>query len=792
MTQTDWIDWSMEQIMPHAGELPMHQILGFEDADYNLTDLGKRAAELGRMQARYAKMLLTGEELGVTDDMIVGSVIMHREGFLLPQKGPCALSSERHSDVVHQIDVFWEALGRKLNDDELRANGIDPEIFADICSRVARRYSQVEGKIKPGTSRQRDSIVRAMISGLPDCLFRRVSDARHGRLWVSAFGDPAIRFKLVGSSIVSRDNPWIVALPVGNKDLLDMATAVEASLFAEVAAQVVTEREGLEPYYNTFSRTVVASSVMTIGRHVIESVETAALDHPEAGECFALWCAVQTCEPDGSKEKEVNAEPLTLSNVLARNWLRRGHAEALNTLADAQLFPEYPQCHRTVDDVTILEFYRDRLAGARCEDEIASLSDLLLPDFDRELLEKMRSCLPVPLRREAIFEELGLPNWVPPADEPIELCGKQLVIWHDLSGGATVQIQGDDAAYHELPDQGLVSSAGVRVEFVIVLGGHRRIESSDVPTLKGKLQGPMQTLALATARARKADQLLPISRGEDRCVVVPRMRWTSPGAVDPVTGKKFRFYSGFELVTEPAAEGDVLIQGKLFKPCWKRTKESAQESHEWVGRLAARDNEVILRRAKKNAGKKEAKTSARDLLPRLKALAARLKFADSRALSVEIEQLVAKKPSNQREELLPGWVQSAEVMLFNAERAWITDSGLYTWLWERLSAAIEAKSEDEQTGLMERLFALDHWVKLCAGEPNNSASCAAAKRHLDDMEDLLAEVFAGVQVEEKVAVKNFGVPLSRPPAAPTKKRSGNNSQQPAGTTGGGKNNSSRK
>lgn len=261
------------------------KLIGCLDQNDRITEIGKAVNAL-HVSAKYGRMVVEAEKLGVLDDVITIAAILETQG-ITERKGPwrrklCA--GENESDLLAQLAAFKLCEGKDR--EWMKENGVFIKSYFKVKEtrrHLAKQFD--ESKLK--SSGDRESIIRAICVGLVEHIFLNFE----GR-YVGATGRTR---KLTNFSVVSGVESWIVGLPFdidmegdGNVfAIVSMATAVDLAFLEETVPQAFRYVKGQRAHYNYKSGKVVSTTTLFFGNYQIGSKVVEDPNHPKAAEIIA-------------------------------------------------------------------------------------------------------------------------------------------------------------------------------------------------------------------------------------------------------------------------------------------------------------------------------------------------------------------------------------------------------------------------------------------------------------------------------------------------------------------------
>jgi len=270
--------------------------------DGEVTDLGRAVAKMP-VSPQNGRMVIEAEKLGVLDDVLsiaaileLGEVTARTKGFPRWRK---LCGDENESDVMAQLAVFKAA--RDMNPDEMREHDIHVSNYFKILETrklisESLRNQRRAGRVKFGSTGEREDIVKAVCAGMVDHLYERKPDSD-----VLSNGFSVDR-QIVFDSLVKSGN-WFVGIPHDQvqkstfgkpkvRHQLRMATRVNPVILAEVAPKLAKSENLTEPLFDEVrGNTYVVSRVFFRGRQVFEG--EVVVTTPDARKKRADWLALK-------------------------------------------------------------------------------------------------------------------------------------------------------------------------------------------------------------------------------------------------------------------------------------------------------------------------------------------------------------------------------------------------------------------------------------------------------------------------------------------------------------------
>jgi HrpA-like RNA helicase len=274
--------------------------LGCMNADGAVTSIGKLVNRLP-VSVKYARMLVEADRLGVVDDILTVAAIMEQGGITVPppsRNNPDRpdwrrmVPSENESDVMGQLAV-WE-LAEDMAKDKMREKGISLRTYFR-AKEVRKHLAQA---VKPyftfGSTGRREDILKAVCAGMVDHLYK-------GSWGSYRNGDDVERG--LGSASLVRGAEWLVGNPFDLQiktrrgdttlRLIELASKVNPMWLTEIAPQLVEQKTGLSPRYDTSKDSVVSTTQVYFNGQMVKEEVVADGHHPEAAAVFATWMAAQ-------------------------------------------------------------------------------------------------------------------------------------------------------------------------------------------------------------------------------------------------------------------------------------------------------------------------------------------------------------------------------------------------------------------------------------------------------------------------------------------------------------------
>lgn len=272
------------------------RVLGLMDENGVVTSLGCRVSRLP-ISVQFGRMIIEAEKLGVVDDVIIIAAILE-QGAITARKdehGQPAFylwgklcPGEHDSDILAQLAVYKaaEKMGRK----EMVEKGVFAKAFYHARQKRRHLAKALEGMIEEGSSGNRELIMKAIVAGMVDHLFRRSygfylngdgqqrqldhnSVVLGAELAVGVPFDLQIKTRYGGSRTLN---------------LLTMVTKVEPGWLSEIAPQLLKEHQegslwgGDTEVVTTFNGVVIGREYLP--KESADELETKPLLEPEIPE----------------------------------------------------------------------------------------------------------------------------------------------------------------------------------------------------------------------------------------------------------------------------------------------------------------------------------------------------------------------------------------------------------------------------------------------------------------------------------------------------------------------------
>ena len=445
--------------------------LGCMTADGSVTRIGKLVNRLP-VSVQYARMLVEADRLGVVDDVLTVAAIMEMGGITVPPPSRNRpdrpdwrrmVPDEHESDVMGQLSVWEQA--ENMTKDEMRERGISIRDYFR-AKEIRRHLAQAVKKFfRFGSTGRREDILKAVCAGMVDHLYQ----GRYGR-YIN--GENVERE--LGSASCVRSAEWLVGKPFDLQiktrrgmmtlKLIELASKVDPMWLTEIAPQLVEQKAGLNPRYDSEKDVVVSTTQTYFNGSMVKEEAVADGEHPEAATVFARWLSGRSELPSSLTETDAGRN---LDAVLCANAERQERARQMNIRTGEETFKAYSQ-----DEV--FERFVTALSGAQRIAEVQRSEALALPALDED---KVVSVL---------------------RDNPdtISVLGSELVVEYSDGYGRSranprVKLEGELAGenrWQGLPDEGVHLPGGRLVEVAVSFGYYATISDTDIPRLKEKVR----------------------------------------------------------------------------------------------------------------------------------------------------------------------------------------------------------------------------------------------------------------------------------------------------------------
>jgi ATP-dependent helicase HrpA len=258
-------------------------VLGCMNEAGQVTAIGHKVARMP-VSVQYARMIVEAEERGVLDDVLTIAAILEQRGITERTCRIRQFTQEHQSDCLAQMDVYLAA--RELDNETKRLYGIHVKRYYDAVKRRKLLADSLRGKVRFGTTGDRDDILRSISVGMLDHIYRghglRVRDTTGGT-------------REIARESVCRPSGMVVGIPfdTDRKQLLTMVTNVDLDELIALAPHLLRSEEGVDARYDATSDMVVSNKRRVFNRIQLESEELPDADHPQAAGLFASWVAEQ-------------------------------------------------------------------------------------------------------------------------------------------------------------------------------------------------------------------------------------------------------------------------------------------------------------------------------------------------------------------------------------------------------------------------------------------------------------------------------------------------------------------
>jgi len=253
-------------------------------------------------------MIVEAERLGVVDDVIdVAAILEQGEVTARKVKLPNGLEveagpiwrkafcpKEDTSDIMAQLAVFQGARG--MGNDDLRQAGVFVKAYRQAQQKRKHLADSLKGKVRFGSSGNREDILRAVCAGMVDHLFQNQGYGEYRN------GGNGVRQPNRESVIISSPK-WLVGIPWDLQlktrrgkmtlNLIRMATKVDPIWLVEVAPQLARRETGLSPMYESEKDVVTSVTETYFNDQLVREERASDPEHPQAADLFAEWVARQ-------------------------------------------------------------------------------------------------------------------------------------------------------------------------------------------------------------------------------------------------------------------------------------------------------------------------------------------------------------------------------------------------------------------------------------------------------------------------------------------------------------------
>lgn len=273
--------------------------LGCMDKQGKVTEIGCKVSMLP-VSVQFARMIVEADRLGVVEDVITIAAILE-QGEITARKSDrfgvqtwrVLTGGEQTSDLIAQMKVWREAY--RMNKEAMRENGVFAKAYFQAREKRQHLADALRGKVSSfRSSGDRGAIIKAVCAGMVDHLYRN----SYGGQWVN--GDGQTRELARESVVVGAE--WIVGLPFdlevttrrGGKitlHLIRMATKVDPAWLVEIAPQLVSLEEGIDPTYDANTDVCTAICHTHFNGQKVAEVREATPEHPEATRKLSEWLA---------------------------------------------------------------------------------------------------------------------------------------------------------------------------------------------------------------------------------------------------------------------------------------------------------------------------------------------------------------------------------------------------------------------------------------------------------------------------------------------------------------------
>ena len=260
--------------------------LGALDGSGSLTALGARLATLP-LHPRLGRLLLAGQEQGVTDDAATIAALLSEREIRLALRGANLRSSDvlpstgiatEPSDLLHLMDLFAVAQSTRFARASLQREGLDPDavLAVERARKQLLRLTGRDGRKPTSPQLHQQALLKSILLAYPDRVARRRSKA-NGSEFVLAGGGTA---QLSPSSVV-RDAELVVLVdieqrsgghlpgkPAAQRPQARLASAVEADWLLDLPDQLI--HETVEPSWNAAASRVEVLRSMKYDQLVLD------------------------------------------------------------------------------------------------------------------------------------------------------------------------------------------------------------------------------------------------------------------------------------------------------------------------------------------------------------------------------------------------------------------------------------------------------------------------------------------------------------------------------------------
>lgn len=344
--------------------------LGCMTQDGQVTKIGNKVAQLP-ISVQFARMVVEAERLGVVDDVVtIAAILEGGEITARPDELGCEpwrqyIRNEEKSDVMAQLLVYRAAT--ELDRRDLMKNGIFPKAF--FRAREIRTHIRqgLEGYVEFRSNNNRENILKAVCAGMVDHLYQ----VRYGQL---INGDGTYReINRWSVTKYGRGDGWVVGIPFdlpiksrfGEKilRLVRMVSVIDPMWLVEIAPQMVTREEGVNPIYDCDQDCVVGTTRVMFNGQVIQEYLEANPEHPDRVRIKGAYLNRKAWEefisPNNISRPTVSlTSPTVVRHVYGVCALTGAELVAFGTAAIYGMFPRTLQVkwfHDVCDAVTYCE-----------------------------------------------------------------------------------------------------------------------------------------------------------------------------------------------------------------------------------------------------------------------------------------------------------------------------------------------------------------------------------------------------------------------------------------------------
>lgn len=354
--------------------------LGCMTPEGEVTEIG-RIVNRFPVSVQYGRMLVEADRLGVVDHILTVAAILEEGGITIPPPSRSnpnrpdwreMVPDDLESDIIAQL-VVWEA-ARKMSKGEMYKKGISIRNYyraKEIRSRLRRA---VKGFLSLGSTGRREDILKAVCAGMVDHLYQGDENGENSYREIS------------NHSVISGNPEWLVGKPFdlqirtrrGKRvlRLIEMVSVVETEWLAEVAPQLLSIKEGIDPFYDPEEDLCVSTKRTFFNEQLIKEEEVATPKHERACKVFASWL-------DDKIYYEDQPEESSLAEVVSYNCQRRKRAKELNIRVGEEVF-------EIRSSPELKKWLQGKLKGAGRVEEIENIDNLYLPELDSKKVSRIK------------------------------------------------------------------------------------------------------------------------------------------------------------------------------------------------------------------------------------------------------------------------------------------------------------------------------------------------------------------------------------------------------------------